>query len=138
MKEWAKNIPEKQNIPVKTSNTVMAQFNLQHLTTEQAHIYHVGIKKIDDDRHGFCFLDARAGSGKTILIETLLASQRAQGKIDIATPSRGLAASLLSGGKTLHSTFIQSITEHHLIRRCRYARFKKVQLCHEYFKKQLS
>ena len=31
--------------------------NLQHLTTEQAHIYHDVLKKIDNDRGGFCFLD---------------------------------------------------------------------------------
>ena len=52
-----------------------------------------------------CFLDAPGGCGKTFLIETILASQRAKGSIAIATASTGLAATLLPGGRTVHSTF---------------------------------
>ncbi|KAK3763733.1 hypothetical protein RRG08_062481 [Elysia crispata] len=54
---------------------------------------------------GLIFLDAPGGCGKTFLIETLLASQRAKQHIAIATASTGLAATLLLGGQTVHSTF---------------------------------
>ena len=49
----------------------MAESNLQHLTTEQTHIYHDVMKKIGDDRGGFCFLDCPGGCGATFLTETI-------------------------------------------------------------------
>lgn len=54
---------------------------------------------------GIFFLDAPGGCGKTFLIQTILATIRSQNKIVIATASSGLAATLLSGGRTIHSTF---------------------------------
>lgn len=51
------------------------------------------------------FLDAPGGTGKTWLINLLLAHVRSTGDIAIAVASSGIAATLLNGGRTAHSTF---------------------------------
>lgn len=51
------------------------------------------------------FLDAPGGTGKTFLINLILATIRSRGQIALATASSGIAATLLQGGRTLHSTF---------------------------------
>jgi hypothetical protein len=59
------------------------------------------------------FLDGPGGSGKTFTFAALLAAVRARrnasgefaGNIAIATASSGIAATLLPGGRTAHSTF---------------------------------
>jgi hypothetical protein len=51
------------------------------------------------------FLDAPGGTGKTFLINLLLAKIRSTGKVSLVVSSSGIAATLLSGGKTAHSTF---------------------------------
>ena len=51
-------------------------------------------------------MDAPGGTGKTFLINFILAKIRSEGKIALATASSGIAATLLiGGGHTLHSTF---------------------------------
>jgi len=49
------------------------------------------------------FLDGPGG--KTFLINLLLAQIRSSGKVTLAVASSGIAATLLSGGRTAHSTF---------------------------------
>lgn len=51
------------------------------------------------------FLDAPGGTGKTFLINLLLAKLRQNGYIALAVASSGIAATLLTGGRTAHATF---------------------------------
>ena len=51
------------------------------------------------------FLDAPGGCGKTFPIQTIMATMRSQSKIAIVIGSSGLAATLIPGGRTIHSTF---------------------------------
>jgi ATP-dependent DNA helicase PIF1 len=51
------------------------------------------------------FLDGPGGSGKTFLYNTLMSVLRGKGKIVIPVASTGIAATLLSGGRTYHSQF---------------------------------
>jgi hypothetical protein len=51
------------------------------------------------------FLDVPGGTGKTFLINLLLAQIRSSDKVALAVASSGIAATLLSGGRTAHSTF---------------------------------
>ena len=79
--------------------------NLEKLTPKQMTAFnHIG-EQIEQERAGLCFLDNPGGCGKTFLVGTILASQRAQNKIAIATVGSGLAATLLPGGRTVQSTF---------------------------------
>ncbi|GFR94929.1 ATP-dependent helicase [Elysia marginata] len=95
---------------------IEAEYNIQHeqetvqqnrqmLTPEQTHVYNSITQSIDHNTGGIYFLDAPGGCGKPFLIKTLLAPQRSQGRIAIATASSGLAATLLPGGRMVHSTF---------------------------------
>uniref|UniRef100_A0A0L8HYC6 ATP-dependent DNA helicase n=1 Tax=Octopus bimaculoides TaxID=37653 RepID=A0A0L8HYC6_OCTBM len=60
---------------------------------------------MDNNTGGVFFLDAPGGTGKTLLINLLLAKVRQKKKIALAVASSGLAATLLTGGRTAHSTF---------------------------------
>jgi hypothetical protein len=51
------------------------------------------------------FLHGPGGTGKTYLYNTLCYHLRAQGKIVLCVASSGIAALLLQGGRTAHSTF---------------------------------
>jgi len=53
---------------------------------------------------GNYFLDVPGGTGKTFLINLLLAKVRFDKKIALAVASSGIAATLLEGGRTAHST----------------------------------
>ncbi|KAL0396173.1 UNVERIFIED_CONTAM: hypothetical protein Scaly_0065700 [Sesamum calycinum] len=58
----------------------------------------------DDDLYGSRVLNA-GGTEKTFLYRTLLASFRNDGCIILATTTSGIAANLLTGGRTAHSKF---------------------------------
>ena len=54
-------------------------------------------------------LDAPRGTGKTFLISIILATIRSQNKIALAITSSGIAATLLGGGRTVHSALKLSL-----------------------------
>nr|XP_042898738.1 uncharacterized protein LOC107440395 [Parasteatoda tepidariorum] len=58
-----------------------------------------------NDVGGIFFVDAPGGTGKTYLINLILAKVRQRNKIALAVASSGIAATLLSGGRTAHSVF---------------------------------
>ena len=75
------------------------------LTSDQREVYDYFCSMVDANQGGILFLDAPGGTGKTFLINLILAKLRSEGKISLATASSGIAATLLTGGRTLHSTF---------------------------------
>ncbi|XP_046492949.1 uncharacterized protein [Neodiprion pinetum] len=75
------------------------------LTAEQKIIYDRIMLAVAAEQGGFFFLDAPGGTGKTFLISLILAKIRSQQKIALAVASSGIAAILLDGGRTAHSTF---------------------------------
>ena len=81
------------------------------LNERQKHAYDIIMAAIDDQSQtGKChFLDGPGGSGKTYLYETLLSTVRGRGQIALAIASIGIAANLLSGGRTSHSQFKLSV-----------------------------
>ena len=60
---------------------------------------------VNNSKRGILFLDASGGTGKSLLSKLLLAAVRVQGMIALAVASSGIAATLLPGGITSHSTF---------------------------------
>ena len=60
---------------------------------------------IHSDMGGRLFLKALGGTGKTFLINLILAKQQSEGKVALTTASSGIIATLLTGGHTLHNTF---------------------------------
>ncbi|CAF3843595.1 unnamed protein product [Rotaria sp. Silwood1] len=74
------------------------------LVPDQRAAYNAILDQIEKKAGGIIFLDAPGGTGKTFVINLLLAKIRHQSKIAIAVASSGIAATLLHGGRTAHST----------------------------------
>ncbi|XP_076301721.1 uncharacterized protein LOC143219730 [Lasioglossum baleicum] len=79
--------------------------NEELLTDEQLYIYQEILSNIEKGIGKIFFLDAPGGTGKTFLINLLLAKVRSNRGIAIAVASSGIAATLLEGGKTAHAAF---------------------------------
>ena len=77
----------------------------QQLTDDQHSIYTKFMSLVDGGQGGILFVDAPGGTGKTFLMNLILSTVRSHGHIALATASSGIAAILLTGGRTLHSTF---------------------------------
>ncbi|XP_057341623.1 ATP-dependent DNA helicase pif1-like [Microplitis mediator] len=75
------------------------------LNKEQKEAYESILNSVVSDSGRLFFLDAPGGTGKTFLINLLLAKIRSEKSIAIAVASSGIAATLIDGGKTAHSTF---------------------------------
>ncbi|XP_071740490.1 uncharacterized protein [Rutidosis leptorrhynchoides] len=75
------------------------------LTNEQRHAYDTILNAVNEDRGGVFFLYGYGGTGKTFVWKTLSAALRSKGEIVLNVASSGIAALLLSGGRTAHSRF---------------------------------
>jgi ATP-dependent DNA helicase PIF1 len=84
----------------------------QQLTDDQRQVYNEFLELVEqgcisNSNRGsnIIFLDASGGTGKSFVINIILKKIRSGEKIVFATASSGIAATLLQGGLTLHSTF---------------------------------
>ncbi|XP_058817140.1 uncharacterized protein LOC131680442 [Topomyia yanbarensis] len=75
------------------------------LTDDQRLAYNTVMERVISENGGLIFLDAPGGTGKTFLMNLILAEIRAQNEIALAVASLGIAATLLDGGRTAHSAF---------------------------------
>ncbi|GFV71840.1 ATP-dependent DNA helicase [Trichonephila clavipes] len=83
----------------------MINQNKPRLNKERNQVYLLLTESGNANAGGVYFLDAPRGTGKTFLINLLLAKICSEKKIAIGVASSGIAASLLHGGKTAHSMF---------------------------------
>jgi len=105
-------IQEEQSYDIQQMQSFVDD-NYNNGTSEQKDIYNQIIEaetRVRHNRHtsdtpNIFFIDACAGSGKSWTINLILAKVRADGGIALATASSGIAALLLKGGGTAHSTF---------------------------------
>uniref|UniRef100_A0A8D8YMS1 ATP-dependent DNA helicase n=2 Tax=Cacopsylla melanoneura TaxID=428564 RepID=A0A8D8YMS1_9HEMI len=81
------------------------QENESKLTSEQRKVYDEVLQSVQNVSGRLFFLDAPGGTGKTYLINLIIQKVRSSGQIVFAVASCGIAATLLQGGKTVHSTF---------------------------------
>jgi hypothetical protein len=72
---------------------------------EQSNAFAAIVDSVDNRDGKLFFLHGPAGTGKTFVYNTLCDSIRAQTKIVLCVASSGIAALLLSGGRTAHSRF---------------------------------
>ena len=77
--------------------------NLPLLNEDQKNIFNELIDCVQQNISKIFFLDGPGGTGKTFLYNLILAKIRSENKIAIAMASSGLAALLLSRGRTAHS-----------------------------------
>ncbi|KIH67418.1 hypothetical protein ANCDUO_02256 [Ancylostoma duodenale] len=73
------------------------------LVPDQRLAYEAIMDMIRNGNGGLIFLDAPGGTGKTFLINLLLAEIRRENEIAVAVASSSIAATLLDGGRTAHS-----------------------------------
>ena len=76
----------------------------QQLTVDQYSIYTTFVSLVEAGQGGMVFVDAPGGTGKTYLMN-ILSTVRSHETLALATASSGIAAALLTGGRTLHFTF---------------------------------
>uniref|UniRef100_A0A7N0UU60 ATP-dependent DNA helicase n=1 Tax=Kalanchoe fedtschenkoi TaxID=63787 RepID=A0A7N0UU60_KALFE len=79
--------------------------DVQSLNAEQLDAYRQVMWACDHGDGGIFFVDGPGGTGKTYLENLMLKSVRGQRKVAIAVASSGIAALLLSKGRTAHSRF---------------------------------
>ena len=83
--------------------TDFVQATEQTLMPDQQKAYKTILEAVEQEVGTIFFLDAPGGTGKTYLINLLLAKIRQNQKIALAVASSGIASTLLSGGRTAHS-----------------------------------
>ena len=88
----------------------MVQLNEQRLTPDQCDVYGNILTNVDSRQGVIMFLDAPGGTGKTFLLNLLLAKIRMRRSIAIAVAFSSIAATLLDGGRTAHSTLKLPLT----------------------------
>ncbi|CAN0089614.1 unnamed protein product [Laminaria digitata] len=78
---------------------------IPQLTQEQKTVFDAITSSVIQKKGGIYMMNAPAGTGKTFRESTIAASLRARGTLVLCTASTGIAALILPGGLTAHSTF---------------------------------
>ena len=89
----------------------------QLLNKDQRYVFDLimsAVEKENSCTSNFYYLNAPAGTGKTFLCNTLLATIRGNGHIALATATTGVAALLLTGGQTIHTRFHVPLDVRHI------------------------
>ncbi|BHF75608.1 hypothetical protein SprV_0501870400 [Sparganum proliferum] len=88
------------------------QSNIPKLTLEQKGIYDQIMVTANNGVGGILFLDAPGGTAKTFLLRLILTAIRSKNDITVALASSGIAATLLTGGRTAHSALKLPLNVH--------------------------
>ncbi|KAM3303945.1 hypothetical protein P3S67_014977 [Capsicum chacoense] len=75
------------------------------LNPEQQQAFKIISERIESGQLGLFFIDGPGGTKKTFLYSALLSNIKSRGMIALATTTSGVAAVLLSEGRTTHSRF---------------------------------
>jgi len=75
------------------------------LVPDQRAAYNAILHHIKENKGGIFFLDAPSGTGKTFVLNLLLAKIRQRKHIALAVASSRIASTLLRGGRSTHSAF---------------------------------
>ena len=80
------------------------------LTISQAKVFDMVMSGVENEKQVLLFIDARGGTGKTFVLNTILAAVRSiqqgdSGSIALAVGTTGIAGNLLHLGRTFHSRF---------------------------------
>jgi PIF1-like helicase/Helitron helicase-like domain at N-terminus len=97
-------IQEEKSYNITQLNNILHN-NIPLLNKDQHTIYDTIIQVIENNLSECFFIDGPGGTGKTFLYNTLLAKIRSCGEIALPVASSGIAALLISGGRTAHSRF---------------------------------
>ncbi|PIA35515.1 hypothetical protein AQUCO_03500110v1 [Aquilegia coerulea] len=84
---------------------IEAATNYLRLNSAQNQAYKVVTDSVFSKKGKLFFLNGAAGTGKTFVYNTIASACRSKGHIVVMVASSGIAALLLKGGRTAHSTF---------------------------------
>jgi len=104
----AGNIPSEMIKETSYDTDALTDFirlNVDKLLPDQRRAYDLITNDVSANNGGLFFVDAPGGTGKTFVNTLLLAAVRQHRQIALAVASSGVAATLLPGGRTVHSTF---------------------------------
>ncbi|GFV81298.1 ATP-dependent DNA helicase [Trichonephila clavipes] len=87
--------------------------NVPKLNQELKEIYDKILNSITSNSSQCYFLDSPGGTGKTFLVNLLLAKIRCERSIAVTIASSGIAATLIDGGKTAHPAFKLPLNLHY-------------------------
>ena len=85
---------------------------LPSLNEQQLSIYNAALSSIEDSVSRCFFISSSAGSGKSYLLNTIIAHERSHGKIVLATAASASASLVLRGASIMHSRFKVPIAIH--------------------------
>jgi hypothetical protein len=107
---WQVDVPENRLLQAQRDYDVddlaaRVTHNVQLFNVQQQQVYDAAMDSINHSRGQLLFIQSAGGCGKTFVCNTIAAAVRAQGKIALCVASSGIAALLLEGGRTAHSTF---------------------------------
>ncbi|XP_076032462.1 uncharacterized protein LOC143020185 [Oratosquilla oratoria] len=91
------------------------------LNNKQRNVYETVMKRVKDGEkysNNGIFVSAAGGTGKSFVLNFLLDTVRSEGKIALAIASSGIAATVLSGGRTAHNMFKIPLMEYDEVRAC--------------------
>ena len=76
-------------------------------TETQRDVFNVVVESVFQDKQACIFIDARGGTGKTFILNAILAAVRMMngGTVSLSVGATGIAANLLQLGRTFHSRF---------------------------------
>lgn len=104
--DLANHLIQEQNLYNPRVQQEMMEEMVPRMNDGQREAYEVVIAAVESEmQSAFFFLDGPGGSGKTFLYQAILAKVRGNGHIALAVASSGIAALLLTGGRTAHSRF---------------------------------
>jgi len=79
--------------------------NVARFNEQQTQVYNAVMDSVNNGHAKLFFVHSAGGCGKTFVCNTIAAAVHAQGKVALCVASSGIAALLLDGGRTAHSTF---------------------------------
>ena len=91
------------SIPEEHNYDRILQIYEHQLNYEQRIIYNNILQSVNNEEGQLFFLDAPAGTCKTLLINVLLAKNKLSRKEQLAVASSGITSTLLLNGRTAHS-----------------------------------
>ena len=106
-------IREEMDYDLDTLNSVVEE-RQPVFTQEQSEIFNTVMEAVESKQAMQIFIDARGGCGKTFTLNTILSAVRALngGSIALAMATTGIAANLLSLGRTFHSRLKAPLAPH--------------------------
>ena len=109
-------IREELNFDIKELEGMLKE-RVELFTDEQKDVFDTVLEAVREEKPLAMFIDARGGTGKTFVLNTILAAVRCiepekGGSVALATGTTGIAANLLHLGRTVHSRFKADLSPH--------------------------